>query len=102
MSVETSSAPEIFWFDPITGSFLRDPMESRTVAYVRRDLVVPTVDEEMVDAAAWIVARDVGYPYLSDVPDGEWQAIRSQAREMLAAVRSLLLSRIEGDNDADR
>lgn len=72
----------------------------QVVEYLRADLVVPTVDDEMVDAAAWIVARDVGYPYLSDVPDGEWQAITSQAREILTAVHALLLSRIEGADDA--
>lgn len=39
----------------------------------------------MIDAAAWVVARDFGYPSRADVSEEEWRPIESQTREMLEA-----------------
>lgn len=58
--------------------------------------VESAVTEDMVNAAAWIVARDMGFPGRSDVDAIEWQAMAGQAREMIVAALSAALDQVEG------
>lgn len=97
MSVETSNAPRRVWVrkDDWYGSWLsatpRDP-GAGAVEYLRRDLVVPTVDEI---AEGLYRAENFDGPPLAELGiDGhDYQA-------MAELVHGWLLSRIEGTTDA--
>ena len=103
MPSETSSAPKLIkavprmtpevWNsgDPwaaagelIAATDLGDLFERHQVEYLRRDLVVPTVDEIVVE-----LLRNRLYG-----------TSREHLESAAEAIHALLLSRIEGDNDA--
>lgn len=95
MSVETSNAPREVWVTTAAGGepvqvwasdeAARHPLLSMRVEhYVRRDLVVPTVDE---------IAEQIARPMWDE------QAIAAEIIDAARNVHALLLSRIEGDND---